>query len=163
MSIQEFNSLVIAQQNVIAPYAIKLTKDTESAKDLCQETFCKAFTYREKFQQGTNIKAWLCTIMHNIFVTEVLRNKTRTRITEYLKYDQPTHSSSYDKRMFMYEIQAAIDKLPALFKDMFRMYVSGYKYREIAVHTNKPLTTVKARIRIARLMLQNQISKKDIM
>ena len=74
MSTQEFNSLVVTNADSLAPFAITLTRDQEAAKDLCQETLCRAFTYKEKYQTGTNIKAWLYTIMRNIFINDYRRN-----------------------------------------------------------------------------------------
>src|SRR5919107_1315049 len=77
MSIQEFNSLVLNNADGLKPFAITLTKDHETAKDLCQETLCKAFTYRDKYEPGTNIKAWLFTIMRNIFINDYRRNNRK--------------------------------------------------------------------------------------
>lgn len=77
MSTQEFNNLVINQAEDLKPFAISLTQDHEAAKDLCQETLYKAFAYRENYQSGTNVKAWLFTIMRNIFINDYRRNKRK--------------------------------------------------------------------------------------
>ncbi len=63
MSIYEFNSLVITNVDGLKPVAVILTRDRETAKDLFQETIYKAFAHRDQYQSGTNIKAWLSTIM----------------------------------------------------------------------------------------------------
>ena len=70
MSTQEFNALVLNHAEGLRPLAITLTRDHESARDLCQETLYKALAYRQQYQADTNIKAWLYTIMRNIFINE---------------------------------------------------------------------------------------------
>src|SRR5215813_6948703 len=72
----EFNKLLISNADFLKPFAINLTKDSESAKDLFQETLYKALANQEKYNVGTNIKAWLFTIMRNIFINDY-RRKTK--------------------------------------------------------------------------------------
>ena len=81
MGIQEFNSLVLNNADGLKPFAITLTKDQEAAKDLCQETLYKAFAYRDKYQPGTNIRAWLYTIMRNIFINDYRRKAKQKNCT----------------------------------------------------------------------------------
>ena len=64
MATLEFTTLNQMSKS-LRPFALKLTKDSEDANDLLQETLLKAFTNREKFNEGTNLKAWLYTIMKN--------------------------------------------------------------------------------------------------
>src|SRR5690242_20829388 len=94
MSIQEFNSLVLNNTDGLKPFAISLTKDHEMAKDLCQETLYKAFAYRDKYNQGTNIKAWLFTIMRNIFINEYRREGRKKLVMDTVKYLQPSNGFS---------------------------------------------------------------------
>ena len=63
-----FNNKVSEARGVLKPFAIKLTRDITDAEDLVQETVYKAIVNYEKFQTGTNLKAWLYTIMKNIFI-----------------------------------------------------------------------------------------------
>ena len=79
MSIQEFNALVINGSTYLRPFAITLTRDGNDADDLCQETLYKALAYREQYRPGTNIKAWLYTIMRNIFINAYRRNELKKR------------------------------------------------------------------------------------
>src|SRR5678815_5670907 len=108
MSITEFNSLVLRHSESLKPFAISLTRDHEEAKDLCQETLYKAFAYREKYEQGTNIKAWLYTIMRNIFINSYRRNIRKKAVLDTITYSQPSYVSSSDISIKLKEIDAAI-------------------------------------------------------
>src|SRR5690606_29105466 len=68
-----FNRLIETNSNYLHPFAVSLTQDTDDAKDLVQETLYKAIVYKDKFQEGTNVKAWLYTIMRNIFINNYRR------------------------------------------------------------------------------------------
>ena len=84
MSITEFNYLVIQNSDMLKPFAISLTQNNELAKDLYQETMYKAIANRDKYTIGTNIKAWLYTIMRNIFINDYRRIAKRKIISQDL-------------------------------------------------------------------------------
>jgi len=159
MSILEFNSLVLNHSESLKPFAISLTRDYEDAKDLCQETLYKAFAYREKYEQGTNIKAWLYTIMRNIFINNYRRNVRKETIVETIKHSQLPYVSSSEINAGLKEIELAIHKLPSIFKTACLLYLEGYKYHEIAVALNEPLGTIKSRIHFAKKNLQKQLDR----
>ena len=73
MASLEFNELLLDNADFLKPFAVNLTKDAEVAKDLYQETLYKALANQEKYNVGTNIKAWLFTIMRNIFINDYRR------------------------------------------------------------------------------------------
>ena len=159
MSITEFNSLVLNQSESLKPFAISLTHDHEEAKDLCQETLYKAFAYREKYEQGTNIKAWLYTIMRNIFINDYRRNARKQLVMESVKYSQTSQENSSELNLRIREIEAAIHRLPSIFKTACLLYLEGYKYHEIAYALNEPLGTIKSRIHFAKKTLQKQLDR----
>jgi len=159
MSITEFNSLVLHHSESLKPFAISLTRDHEEAKDLCQETLYKAFAYREKYEQGTNIKAWLYTIMRNIFINSYRRNIRKKTVLDTIIYSQPSYVSSSDISIKLKEIDAAIHSLPSIFKTACILYLQGYKYHEIAFALNEPLGTIKSRIHFAKKNLQKQLDR----
>ncbi|MDB5251278.1 MAG: polymerase sigma factor [Flaviaesturariibacter sp.] len=161
MSIQEFNSLVIDNAEGLRPFAITLTKDREEAQDLCQETLYKAFAHRDKYQPGTNIRAWLCTIMRNIFINEYRRNERKRVILDAIRYTEPSQSLSVSAEgtLRMKEIQSALYNLPHIFKTACLLYLQGYKYQEIAHALGEPLGTIKSRIHFARKLLQKQLER----
>ena len=159
MSTQEFNSLVLNNAEGLKPFAITLTKDHEAAKDLCQETLCKAFTYREKYEPGTNIKAWLFTIMRNIFINDYRRSGRKKAVLDTVKISMSPYALSAEMSARLKEINTAIYHLPAIFKKACLLYLHGYKYHEIALALNEPLGTIKSRIHFAKKLLQKQIDR----
>jgi RNA polymerase sigma-70 factor (ECF subfamily) len=159
MSIQEFNSLVLNSSEGLKPFAITLTKDHEAANDLCQETMYKAFAYREKYQPGTNIKAWLFTIMRNIFINDYRRNTRKKLVYDTIRYTQNQFGISSEISMRLKEINGAIHQLPAIFKTACVLYLEGYKYHEIAYALNEPLGTIKSRIHFAKKILQKKLDR----
>ena len=150
MSIQEFNSLVLRSSEGLKPFAITLTRDHEAAKDLCQETLFKAFAYRHHYQPGTNIKAWLYTIMRNIFINEYRRNGRKKLVLDAVKHTQTPVTASADWNLRLKEISSAIHELPSIFKTACLLYLQGYKYHEIACALDEPLGTIKSRIHFAK-------------
>lgn len=159
MDTQEFDSLVLTNADVLKPFAITLTKDHEAARDLCQETLYKAFAYRKMYNAGTNIKAWLYTIMRNIFINEYRRNNRKRVIIDTLTTIQPQFVFSVEMNLRLKEIYAAINQLPEIFKTSCLLYLQGYKYHEIAQSLNQPLGTIKSRIHFAKKMLQKQLDR----
>jgi RNA polymerase sigma-70 factor (ECF subfamily) len=159
MGIQEFQSLVLNSAEGLKPFAITLTKDYEAAKDLCQETLYKAFAYKDKYQPGTNIKAWLYTIMRNIFINDYRRNGRKKIVIDTVKYMQSQSGVSSEFNLRLKEINTALHKLPAIFKTACLLYLEGYKYQEIAIALNEPLGTIKSRIHFAKKLLQKQIDR----
>ena len=159
MSIQEFDSLVLSNSEGLKPFAITLTNDHESAKDLCQETLCKAFVNRDKYEPGTNIRAWLFTIMRNVFINDYRRNGRKKQVMEVVKHAITPYALSSENMLRLKETHTAIHRLPAIFKQACLLYLYGYKYHEIAMALNEPLGTVKSRIHFAKKMLQKQIDR----
>ena len=142
-----------------------ITKDTESAKDLFQETLYKALANEEKYNVGTNIKAWLFTIMRNIFINDYRRRAKQQTIfdntpnDQLLNFKQGAISNSAETNLSLKEIYRAVYQLPDIFKTPFLLYFEGYKYHEIAMALNEPLGTIKSRIHFARKLLKEQISR----
>ena len=89
MTALEFSYTINKLSGSLKPFALRLTKDMEDANDLMQETILKAYTNREKFTDGTNLKAWMYTIMKNTFITNyqrMVRKKTFIDTTDNLHY-----------------------------------------------------------------------------
>lgn len=165
MSGLEFNQLLLQNADFLKPFAVNLTRDTEAANDLYQETLYKALANREKYNVGTNIKAWLFTIMRNIFINDYRRKAKQKTIFDSTSNDylinlkQATVSNAAESDMRLKEIQKAIQELPEIFKTPFLLYFDGYKYNEIAEVLHEPLGTIKSRIHFARKLLKEQISR----
>lgn len=164
MTALEFNYSINLASKSLKPFALKLTKDLDDAKDLLQDTMMKAFLNKDKFSDGTNLKAWLYTIMKNTFITnyqKMVKRKTFIDTTENLHY---INSSAYTinndaiNSFAGNEITRAIEKVEDLFRIPFMMYFNGFKYHEIAEELDIPIGTVKNRIHIARKELKEKLS-----
>ncbi|UCJ06400.1 RNA polymerase sigma factor [Chitinophaga pendula] len=165
MSSTEFNNLLLGNADFLRPYAITLTKDAESAKDLYQETLFRALANREKYLAGTNIRAWLYTIMRNIFINNYRRGNRQYRLLDnaagesLLHQQQPAVGNFAETNLRVKDVQMAVYNRPVIFKQPFLLYFEGYKYYEIAAILNEPLGTVKSRIHFARKMLKTRIAR----
>lgn len=163
MSSFEFSNKFDEETKVLRSFAFSLTKDSEAAHDLFQETAFRAFSNKEKFRPGTNFRAWLMTIMKNIFINNYRRKKRYNTIsdqTSNLYYINSGEEDIFNKgevKMFMEELLEIIDELPESLREPFYMYYEGFKYHEIADKLDLPLGTVKSRIYFARKELKEKI------
>jgi RNA polymerase sigma factor (sigma-70 family) len=165
MATTEFNQLLLGNADFLRPFAITLTRDNETAKDLLQETMFRALANREKYNVGTNIKAWLYTIMRNIFINDY-RKKAKHNVVfdktpnEFLlNQGQAVVANGAEAGLQMKEIKAAVHRLPDIFRNPFNLYFEGYKYHEIAVMLREPLGTIKSRIHFARKLLKEELTR----
>ena len=128
-----------------------------------QETMYKALSYRDKFTQNTNFKAWVYTIMKNTFINDYRRNikmkntfssaSNELHLTFLEDQSHPSPESIYSSG----EIMAKIEKLHDDYKVPFTMFVEGFKYKEIAEELDLPLGTVKSRIFFTRKKLAEML------
>ncbi len=166
MTKKEMADYLVANQKPLWQSAFYLTKNEDDASDLTQSVFLKALCNFEKFTDSTNLGGWLYTIMRNLFINQC-RSADQVRISRSDKeYETAPNDLMYgttesaDSRCTMQDIEHAIDILNKEYSIPFRMYVSGYKYQEIADKMNIPLGTVKSRIFIARKKAQAYLTEK---
>ena len=165
MSSVEFNTLLTGNADFLKPFAFTLTKDAEQAKDLYQETLFRALSNKEKYLEGTNIRAWLFTIMRNIFINHYRKKLKHRMLTGpsasdfFLNYQQNTVSNKAGSNLQMKDIHVAVYHLPNIFKKPFMLYYEAYKYFEIASILQEPLGTIKSRIHFARKILKTQVPR----
>jgi RNA polymerase sigma-70 factor (ECF subfamily) len=163
MTAVEFNHQLTRLNGPLERFAMSLTMNREDAKDLVQETYLKALTYREKFMNDTNLKAWVYTIMKNSFINNYRRsvreNTTfdNTKDLYYLNSPNQVNDSSPEASLSASEIQAHIDNLEDDLRIPFKMHQEGYKYKEIADEMNLKIGTVKSRIFFGRKKLMDNI------
>ncbi len=164
MTAIEFSNLIQRVTQSLRPVAFNLTRDTDDAKDLVQETMLKALMNQEKFKSGTNLKAWLYTIMRNTFINnynKITKRSSHIDSTEYLQFfntDENYITQNKGTATFvMNDIEKAIAGLSEEHRAPFMMYYIGYKYTEIAEKLSIPIGTVKNRIHIARKELKKSL------
>ena len=134
------------------------------AEDLVQETLLKALLNKDKFKAGTNLKAWLYTIMRNTFINnynKITKRSSNIDSTEYFQYfntdeNYITHNGATTD-FVVRDINEAIASLGTDYRTPFMMYYIGYKYLEIAEKLQIPIGTVKNRIHIARKELKQAL------
>ena len=163
----QFNNALLGLSEKLHYYALSLTSDSERADDLLQETFLKALTYRDKFAQNTNFKAWIYTIMKNTFINDYRRNvKTKNTFDGsgndlHLLYSKDVVYPGPDSFYSSKEITKTIDSLEDEYKIPFTMFLDGYKYKEIAEELDLPLGTVKSRNFFTRKKLEKALKDYD--
>jgi RNA polymerase sigma factor (sigma-70 family) len=160
MSTIEFNEALIGMESNLRSFAMSFTRNREDAKDLTQETMMKAITYRSYYTPQTNFKAWVFTIMRNIFINQYRRNVKSGTIFDnskdlYLLTNSIGAEETPLERISVKDINSKIDTLTEEYKEPFEMHFKGFKYKEIADKLGIPIGTVKSRIFIARKKLMD--------
>jgi RNA polymerase sigma-70 factor, ECF subfamily len=166
----EFEATMVPHMDQLHSYAHYLTGDKEQASDLLQETFLKAFRFFDKFEQGTNARAWLYRIMRNTYINDYRRVK---RTPEHVQFDEqisayqmlpgnPAQSNDLreiiENRMFDDDIAGAIASLPEKFKSVVVLRdIEDLPYEEIAEALEIPVGTVRSRLHRARGILYQRL------
>lgn len=160
MSNYDFDRQLIAFQKPLKAFAYGFTNDDEAANDLLQETYLKALTYRDKFQERTNLKAWLYTIMRNTFINNyrkaVRANTIIDKTDEQYFINTADTNSGFEAPDSAYshaQIKTVVGDLEDEYRVPFTMYNRGFKYKEIAAELGLPIGTIKSRIFLARKKL----------
>jgi RNA polymerase sigma-70 factor, ECF subfamily len=167
-----FEAEALASLDSLFRTARRLTRSAADAEDLVQETYLKAWRAAAQFQPGTNLRAWLFTILHNS-----ARNRARDRAREAVTMgvdsevveravDLPvgggladTPESLLIRETLAPELQAAIDTLPAPFREaVWLRDVEEFSYAEIAEMLSIPVGTVMSRISRGRRALYAQLT-----
>lgn len=167
MTTIEFNYKLTGMQQHLEYFAKKLTSNEDDAQDLLQETFLKALIFKDKFVESTNLKAWLFTIMKNIFINNYRRNmrsKTIIDTTDNLYHlnNSISHTPiTPESEISEKEIQKEIDGLSDDQRIPFEMHTQGFKYKEIAEELDISIGTVKSRIFFTRKKLMDNLQDFD--
>lgn len=163
MSTLEFYDNIELLKTSLNSFAYTLTKDAIDAEDLFQETTLRAISNKEKFRPGTNFKAWMFTIMKNIFINNYRKKMKANTIMDstdnmyYINSGKNVVHNDVDRNVLMDELQVMIEDLDESIRTPFLMHYEGFKYQEIAEHLDLPLGTVKSRIFFARKALKESI------
>lgn len=161
-----FSNDILRQTAFLRNFAMQLTRDSESASDLYQETMYRAIKNEERFIPGSNLKAWLSTIMKNLFINmyrkrkkeNIIREKDGATIT-YVEYFAGIEPNLGESEILLKEIYSKIDALSNEYGQPVKMMLDGHKYEEISDTLKIPIGTVKSRLHQARKDLQAKIRK----
>lgn len=156
-----FHAQLLENTDFLMPAAMALTKDTEAAKDLYQETLYKALKNKDKYLEGSNIRAWLYTIMRNLFINDYRRAAKYASPVELTPNitNNTLAEVNPENVIRTKEIKGTLYKLPLSFKKPLLLYCDGFKYHEIAEMLHEPMGTVKSRIHLARKLLNNTMAR----
>lgn len=166
MSNLEFNFRLDQTSSILNAFAYNLTKNVEDAKDLLQETSYRALVNRDKFLPGTNFKAWVITIMKNIFINNYRKKVKANTIFDstdnqfFINSGSITVKNEAESNIMMQELNHMVVNLDESIKIPFVMHYEGFKYQEIADELELPLGTVKSRIFFARKELKDKINSR---
>lgn len=154
---------LVAMIPALRVYARNLTRGTGEADDLVQETLTKALANISSFQPGTNLRAWLFTIMRNTFLNRVVKsNRERPGLADCVAgsvISFPVH----DAHIATNRVMQAIDRLPAPYKEaLILVFLMGESYQDVAQICDCAIGTVKSRINRARHMVMEDIGADRI-
>src|SRR6478672_5667750 len=153
---------VVALIPALRAFAWSLSHNGSDADDLVQDTLIKAWTNRDKFEMGTNLRAWLFTILRNTYYTAVVRRRREVR-DETGKYAaQLSQSPTQDWSVAVRALQAALQQLPDEHREALVLVgAAGLSYEEAAEICNCALGTIKSRVNRARARLLKIMDAED--
>lgn len=166
----DFEREAVPHMNAVYNFALRMTGDEDDANDLVQETYLKAFRFFDKFEKGTNCKAWLFRILKNSYINDYRKAVKEPNKVDYedvqnfyenikpneidsRHYEQDAFSNLLDD-----EITNVLSALPEDFRTAIILSdIEGFTYEEIADFVDIPVGTVRSRLHRARKMLYAQL------
>jgi RNA polymerase sigma-70 factor (ECF subfamily) len=164
---RDFSEEALAHVDALYGAAMRLTGRAADAEDLVQDTYVKAFRFQDRFKRGTNLKAWLFTILHNTW-----RNARRASARDPIAIDSEAVDRAADtagtvdspeerlsRRTLDADLRAALDALPDTFRQaVWLRDVEDFSYAEIAEIVGVPIGTVMSRISRGRRLLYERLT-----
>jgi RNA polymerase sigma-70 factor, ECF subfamily len=167
---KEFEAEAYPHKDILFNFALRTTGDKDDAHDLLQETFMKAFRFWDKYEKGTNIRAWLFRIMKNSYINRYRKETREPGMVDYddvenfydLIRDDSTDSNDLQKKMYSNmlsdEVTEALQSLPEDFRTVVILCdIEGLMYDEISEFLNCPIGTVRSRLHRGRKMLEEKL------
>jgi RNA polymerase sigma-70 factor (ECF subfamily) len=171
---REFEAEALVHLDGLYAHALRLTRSPADAQDLVQDTFVRALRFYDRFERGSNLKAWLLRIQYNGFVNKYRRNQKEHAVSEAMTHEPGTEAtlgrgalrSLFDPQgtvllpMIANEIQAALQQLPEDHRTVVILAdVEELSYKEIAEVMGCPIGTVMSRLHRARKTLQERLAE----
>jgi RNA polymerase sigma-70 factor (ECF subfamily) len=167
---QLYHTEMVPHMTLLYNYALRLTGKEDDAKDLLQDTYLKAYRFIDKYEEGTNAKAWLFRILKNSFINNYRKNVRMPDQVEYAEVEEfvdliKDHTAqSTDLRKDFYdnlledEVVTAMDSLTEEFRTIIILSdLEEMTYEEIAEILEIPLGTVRSRLHRARKAMQEKL------
>ncbi|HEY8807548.1 MAG TPA: sigma-70 family RNA polymerase sigma factor [Candidatus Limnocylindria bacterium] len=173
MAADPFETEALSFLDALYRTGLRMTRSEAEAEDLVQETYIRAFRFRDQFTPGTNLKAWLFRILTNTFINQYRRKAARPETTElddveesilyrHMRDVSPGSSSPDPERELIdktlsSEVKEALEALPEKFRTTLLLDVEGFSYKEIAEMLDIPIGTVMSRLHRGRKFLQKRL------
>jgi RNA polymerase sigma-70 factor (ECF subfamily) len=169
---QKFETLAFPHMDALYSTALRMTRHPLDAEDLVQDVFLRAYRFFDKFEEGTNFKAWIFKILTNTFINRYRKKIREPQQTEFEKVEyyyseaEKERDDKYETRyeekryldLFGDEVNAALAKLSYEFRAVVILCdIEGFSYKEIAQIIDTPIGTVMSRLSRARQQLQNYL------
>jgi RNA polymerase sigma-70 factor (ECF subfamily) len=174
---KEFEKSALQHLDAMYGVALRLTRDERDAEDLVQDTFVRALRFHERFEPGTNMRAWLLRILTNTFINRYRKRQRERQLADQLELG-PDHEallssesvqrlrdpeSELQRGLLREELARAVDSLPEEFRVAVVLAdVYGCSYKEIASVLDCPIGTVMSRLHRGRKALQAQLVEQAI-
>ncbi|MFX0542682.1 RNA polymerase sigma factor [Roseovarius sp. S4756] len=143
-------------------FALSLTRDVARADDLVQDTVVKAWTNIEKFTVGTNMRAWLFTILRNTFYSERRKAKREVADVDGAMTERMSEKPAHDGKLALTDFRKAFDQLPAEQREaLILVGAQGFAYEEAARMCNCAVGTVKSRANRGRKRLAEMLDMHE--
>lgn len=159
---REFEERLLEYIDSLYHLAIRMVQNRRDAEDLVQETTLRAYRFFHRFRPGTNFKAWIVTILRNVFINEYrkrIREPQRLDFEEVKDFISLPEINGAQEEIFSEDVKSSIDKLPEeLRTSIILFYAEEFSYKEIAKIMDVPVGTVMSRLYTARQTLKKQLS-----
>jgi RNA polymerase sigma-70 factor (ECF subfamily) len=173
MAADPFETEALSFLDALYRTALRMTRSEAEAEDLVQETYIRAFRFRQQFTPGTNLKAWLFRILTNTFINQYRRKAARPETTELDDVEEsilyrhmrdvspgsasPDPEAELIDNTLSSEVKDALEALPDKFRTTLLLDVEGFSYKEIAEVLDIPIGTVMSRLHRGRKFLQKRL------
>ena len=172
MGSDPFETEALSYLDALYRTALRMTRSEADAEDIVQDTYIRAFRFREQFTPGTNLKAWLFRILTNTFINSYRRQAGRPPTSDVDEIEETTLSRRMADAgaalppeperelldgMLDGEITEALEELPERFRTVVLLDVEGFHYKEIAEMLGIPIGTVMSRLHRGRRFLQRRL------
>ena len=147
----DWRDQVVAMIPALRAFAWSVSRNGSDADDLVQDTLIKAWSHRDRFEPGTNLRAWLFTILRNTYYTAVVRRRREVRDEDDVHAKALVSEPTQEWGLTMRALQVALDRLPLEHREaLILVGAAGLSYEEAAEICGCALGTIKSRVNRAR-------------
>jgi RNA polymerase sigma-70 factor (ECF subfamily) len=157
-----FRDELIRSMPALRTFAFSLTGNPDRSDDLVQETLVKAWINHDRFQPGTNLMAWLFTILRNLFYSDIRKHKREVEDSDGVHGARLTTAPQQEGIVTLQRLRERLEQIPESQRTALLMVgAEGYTYEEAAVRLDCKVGTVKSRVSRARAYLSDMFGFDD--